>query len=167
MRAAAEEQPARVGDLGDAVAGHLEAADLVGRAEAVLERADEAQRGLAVALELADDVDEVLEQARAGDRAVFGDVADEQHGQVAVFGDADEGARDLAHLAAGRRRGPRRSSCDTVCTESTITRCGSTASIWPRIVARSVSAARKSSSCRAPVRSARIRTWLTDSSALT
>ena len=73
-----DEQAARVGHLGDAVAGHLEAADLVGGAEAVLERAHEAQRGLPVALELADDVDQVLEHARAGDRAVLGDVADEQ-----------------------------------------------------------------------------------------
>jgi hypothetical protein len=60
----AEEQGARVGHLGDAATGLLEAADLVGRTEPVLQGADEAQRGLPVALEVADDVDQVLEHAR-------------------------------------------------------------------------------------------------------
>ena len=64
-RAVAEEQGAGVGHLGDARAGHVEASDLVRRAEAVLERAHEPQRRLPVALELAHDVDEVLEDARA------------------------------------------------------------------------------------------------------
>ena len=108
--AARRNSPRGVGHLGDAVAGHLEAADLVGRAEAVLQRAHEAQRVLPVALELAHDVDEVLEQARAGDRAVFRDVADEQQREVALLRDADERRRDLAHLAglAGQPVGERR-----------------------------------------------------------
>ena len=96
-----EEQSAGVGDLGDAVTGHLEAAHLIRRPEAVLVGAHETQRGLAVALELQHDIHEVFEQAGAGDRAVFGDVADEQHRQVAILADADERRRDLAHL-----RGP-------------------------------------------------------------
>ena len=65
LAAAREEQAGRVGHLGDAVAGHLEAADLVGGAEPVLEGADEAQRGLAVALEAAHDIHDVFEQSRA------------------------------------------------------------------------------------------------------
>ena len=61
---------------------------------------------------------------------------------------------------------PSESDDDTVCTESTISSSGRTSSTCPRIVARSVSAAMNSSSCRAPVRSARRRTWAVDSSAL-
>ena len=97
--AGVEEQAGRVGDRFDPFGGEVEAPDLVGRPEAVLEGADEAERGLAVALELADHIHQVLEQAGARDGAVFGDVADEQHGEAAVFGDADEGARHLAHRA--------------------------------------------------------------------
>ena len=58
-------------------AAEVEAADLVDRAEAVLHRADHPEPGVAVALEVEHDVDEVLEHARAGDRAVLGDVADD------------------------------------------------------------------------------------------
>ena len=43
--------------LGDALTGHFEAADFVGWAVAVLERAHETQGGLAVAFEVADYVD--------------------------------------------------------------------------------------------------------------
>ena len=57
-----------------------------------------------VALELHDDVDEVLEHPRAGDRAVLGDVPDEQHGDAARLGHLDERGGHLAHLGdvAGR-----------------------------------------------------------------
>ena len=41
--AAGEEEGGRVGDLGEAAPGHLEDADLVGRPEAVLERAQDAE----------------------------------------------------------------------------------------------------------------------------
>ena len=60
------------------VAGHLEHAELVRRAEAVLRRPQDAVGVVAVALELEHAVDEVLEHARAGDRAVLGHVADEE-----------------------------------------------------------------------------------------
>ena len=53
--------------------------DLVGRAEAVLQRAQRAVGALALALELQHAVDEVLEHARAGERALLRHVADEQH----------------------------------------------------------------------------------------
>ena len=97
-RAAGEKQSARVGDLGDAVSGHLEAAHLIRRSEAVLVRAHEAKGRLSITLELADHVDEVLEQARAGDRTIFGDVTNEKHGQVAILRDPDERRRHLPHL---------------------------------------------------------------------
>ena len=46
-------------------AAEVEAADLVDRAEAVLQRADHPEPGVAVALEVEHDVDDVLEHARA------------------------------------------------------------------------------------------------------
>ena len=57
--------------------GHLEDADLVGRAEAVLDRAQDAELVAALALEVEHRVDHVLEHARAGDLPVLGDVADQ------------------------------------------------------------------------------------------
>ena len=88
---------------------HLEDADLVGRPEAVLERAERAVGALALALELEDAVHEVLEHARPGERALLGHVAHEQHRDAALLGDAHQPAGDLADLAhragrAGQRR---------------------------------------------------------------
>ena len=74
-------------DLDEAAVAHLEDADLVRRAEAVLQRAQRAVGALALALELQHAVDEVLEHARAGERALLGHVADEQHGGAAALGD--------------------------------------------------------------------------------
>ena len=93
-----QEETARVGQADDADVGQVEAADLVGGAEAVLDRADEAQPGVPVALELHDDVDEVLEHPGARDGAVLGDVADEQHGHAPLLGGPDQAGRDLADL---------------------------------------------------------------------
>ncbi len=100
-----QEQARRIRHLGDPGSGHLEAADLVGRPEPVLERADEPQRGLPVALEMADDVDEVLQDPGAGDLTVLRDVADDDDRQAAVLGDADQRRRrPRAPARAGRRR---------------------------------------------------------------
>ena len=59
------------------VARHLEDADLVRRAEAVLDGAQDAELVAALAFEVEDGVDHVLDHAGAGDLAVLGDVADE------------------------------------------------------------------------------------------
>ncbi len=59
---------------------------------------------------------------------------------------------------------PSTSPAVIVCTESTTTRLGWTASMCPSTVCMSDSAARKTSSCVHPVRSARIRIWPADSS---
>ena len=64
----AEEQRRGIGDVGQAAVGHLEHADLVGRAEAVLDRAQDAELMAALALEVEHRVDHVLEHAGAGDR---------------------------------------------------------------------------------------------------
>ena len=58
-------------------------------------------------------------------------------------------------------------SVDMVCTESTTSSRGATASMWATIADRSDSAARYSASCTAPVRSARRRTCPDDSSPVT
>ena len=67
---------------------------------------------VAVALELEDAVDEVLEHARAGDGAVLRHVADEDGRDARLLRDAQEPPRGLAHLrdrsgcrAERRRRG--------------------------------------------------------------
>ncbi len=62
---------------------------------------------------------------------------------------------------------PSTSALEMVCTESRISRLGRTASIWPRTLPRSVSAAMKRSSATASMRSARSRTWAADSSPVT
>ena len=86
-------------------AGHLEDAELVRRAEAVLRGAQDAVGAVAVALELEDAVDEVLEHARAGDRAVLRHVADEEDGDAGLLRDAQQSRRRLAHLRDRAGRG--------------------------------------------------------------
>ena len=94
--------------------GQLEAADLVGRAVAVLHRAHQPQRRVPLALEVEDDVDQVLEHARPGDRAVLGHVADEHRRDAAApwrRGSARPRTRGPARRRRARRRprGARRS----------------------------------------------------------
>ena len=86
-------------------AGHLEHADLVGRAEAVLHRAQDAELMRAFALERQHRVDHVLDHARAGDLAVLGDVADQDDGGAGALGEADQRLRGAAHLRDGAGRG--------------------------------------------------------------
>ncbi len=57
--------------------GHREDAELVGGAEAILDRAHQPKARMRVAFEIEHGVDDVLEHARAGDRAFLGHVADE------------------------------------------------------------------------------------------
>ena len=83
---------------------HREHADLVGAAEAVLHRAEDAILVAALALEAQHRVDHMLEHARAGDVAVLGDMADEHHRGPVLLGEADQLLRRGADLAdrAGR-----------------------------------------------------------------
>ena len=60
-----QEQRRRIADAAQAVVGHREHAEFVHRAEAVLERADQAEARVRVALEVQHRVDHVLEHARA------------------------------------------------------------------------------------------------------
>ena len=75
-----------VGYLAQAVRGHFEDADLLGRAEAVLARAQQTQSREALALERQHYVDEMLERLRAGQRAVFRDMADEDRRDAVLLG---------------------------------------------------------------------------------
>ena len=59
---------------------------------------------VAVTLELEHAVDEMLEHARPGDRAVFGHVADQKRGDVRLLGDAQESRSRLANLGDRPRR---------------------------------------------------------------
>src|SRR3954462_14186373 len=100
----AHEPRGRVLDLDEAGGLHLEHADVVGRAEAVLQRPQGAIGPLPFTLELQHAVDEMLEHARAGQRALLRDVADQQHGHAALLREPRDPVGDLAHLADGARR---------------------------------------------------------------
>ena len=82
--AVGQEQGRGVGDLGQAVAGHLEHADLIGRAEAVLHGAQDAELVAALALEIKHGIDHVFDHAGAGDLAVLGDMADQDDRDAAL-----------------------------------------------------------------------------------
>ena len=94
-----QEGAGRVGDLAQAGLGHLEDADLVRRAEPVLRRAQQTQRRVALAFEVDDRVDQVLERLRAGDRAVLGHVPDEDDRDAVALGEIHQAQRRLADLA--------------------------------------------------------------------
>lgn len=98
-----QKQSGGVAHLFDALAAHVEAADLVGRAEAVLHGAQHAQRRLGVTFELAHHVDQMFQGTRSGDRTVLRDMADQQYRNVKRLRGVDQCARHFAHLggAAG------------------------------------------------------------------
>ena len=106
-----EEEAARVRQPDDPDVGEVEAADLVGRAVPVLDGPDEPQPGVPVTLELHDDVDEVLQDPGAGDRAVLGDVADEEGGHAAGLGGRISDAVTSRTCVRRCRRPPRPRRC--------------------------------------------------------
>ena len=107
---AVSEDLGRIGDPDEPVRGHLEDAELVRRAEPVLGCPQDAMLAIAVALELEDAVDQVLEDARPGDGAVLRDVTDEEDGHSLLLGDPQEAAGRFANLrhGAGSRADVRR-----------------------------------------------------------
>ena len=156
----------RIRDAGQPGAGHLEHAELVRRAEAVLHGTQHAVRVVAVALELQHAVDEMLEHARPGDRAVLRHVADEDRRDVVLLRDAQQPRRGLAHLRRPSRAPNRRSAAWSVCTESTTQTSGRSVRSVSQTVSSSVSA-RIWTFPAPPSRSARSFTWATDSSPVT
>ena len=89
----AAEDLGRVRHADETGAGHLEDAQLVGRAEPVLGRSQDAVRVVALALELEHTVDQVLEHARAGDRTVLRHVTDEYHRHAVLLARPAAGVR--------------------------------------------------------------------------
>ncbi len=107
FRVPGQEEPGRVGQAAEAALVHLEAANLVGRAEAVLQPSYDAQRRVFVALELQHHVDQVLQHARPGDLPVLGDVTHEHGGDSALLGDRHDGGGDRPHLGHATRHAVR------------------------------------------------------------
>ena len=104
-RALGEEQRRGIGHRPQPGAGHLEHAQLAGRAEPVLDRADDAMRVMPLAFEIEHGVDHVLERLGAGEAAVLRDVADQERRDVVALRGEQELRGRFAHLAdaAGRR----------------------------------------------------------------
>ena len=100
-----QENRRRIGNPAKALVGHREHAELVHRAEAVLEGAYQPEALVRVAFEVQHRVHDVLHHARARDRALLGDVADEHHDRPAGLRVARQVRHALAHLRdrAGRR----------------------------------------------------------------
>src|SRR6266516_927312 len=84
--------------------GHFEHADLVHGAEAVLHGAQDPVVQRALALEVEDRIDDVLERLGAGDAAALRHVPDEQHGGPCFLREAHEPGRALPYLAHVPRR---------------------------------------------------------------
>ena len=85
---------------------HLEQAQLVGAAEPVLHRPQQAQRVVPLALEGEHRVDQVLEHPGAGEPAVLRDVAHQHDADVAALGLGHQAVGAPPHLAhRARRRG--------------------------------------------------------------
>ena len=103
-----QEQLRRIADPAQPFLRHREHTELVDRAETVLHRAHQPKGRVRVALEVEHGVDDVLEHARPGDRALLRDVADEEQRAVAAFGEARELRRALAHLRHRAGRGLQR-----------------------------------------------------------
>ena len=98
--AGAQERAGRVGHVAQPGAGHLEDARLLGRAEAVLGRAQQPQRAVPVALQHEHHVHEVLQRAGPGEAAVLGHVTHEDRGRAVLMrpgGEPRRGLPDLAH----------------------------------------------------------------------
>ena len=87
---ARQEDGRRIAHFLEAGRGHGEEAQLVDGAEAVLGGAHDAIAAAGLALEVQHGVDQVLEQARAGDGALLGDVADDDHRRTGRLGKAHE-----------------------------------------------------------------------------
>jgi hypothetical protein len=92
------QQSRRVRDLAHSRLTHLEQADLVGGAKAVLETAKNSQAAIEITFEVENDIDRVLEQFGPGDASVLGHVADEHHRHSRLLGGVNQAGRALPDL---------------------------------------------------------------------
>ena len=148
-RRSARNSALAVGHAGQARLGHLEQAELVGGAEAVLDRAQQAQRVVAVALEREHGVDQVLEHPRARRGAVLGDVARRaRRGHAAGLGLARRGGGRTPAPGATDPGAERSRGRSTVWIESTTSDVGPHRRRGGR--ARGAAASRRPATGRAP-----------------
>ena len=85
-RTSVEEHSGWILNLHKAVLAHLEYTDLERSTEAVFDARQDAVAVIRVALELEHDIDDVFQNLRAGNRAVLGDVADDEDGRAGRLG---------------------------------------------------------------------------------
>src|SRR5258708_27341145 len=104
IRPVAKEQLRRVRDWREAVLSHAKDADLVHAAESVLRRTQHAVIERALALEVENRIDDVLERPRTRDAAALGDVANDEDRGAALFCEAHQARGALAHLSDVARR---------------------------------------------------------------
>ena len=90
-----------VGHLDHAPFAHLKDADLVGAAKTILHRTQQAIGVKTFPLQLQHHIDHMLQNLGAGNRAIFGDMADEKNRDVMLFTGAQQGGGAIAHLADG------------------------------------------------------------------
>ena len=93
-----EEEVGRIGYADESGLGHLEQPELARRPEPVLDGAQQSKGVVTFPFEREHRVDGVFELTRSGQRAVLGDVADEDDGDAATLGLDDELLRARAHL---------------------------------------------------------------------
>jgi hypothetical protein len=84
--------------------GHDEDARLLARSEAILGRSEESEAAAAFTIERQHCIHEVLERLGPGDRALFGDVADEHDRAAGALGVANEARGTLSDLRDGPGR---------------------------------------------------------------
>ncbi|MCY1394127.1 hypothetical protein D9M71_90420 [compost metagenome] len=99
-----EKDRRRVGDLLEPFVGHAEHAQLVDRTEAVLDRPQQAQAAIGLALEVQHGIDHMLEHPRACQRAFLGHVTDQENRRAALLGIAHQQGRAFAYLGDTTRR---------------------------------------------------------------
>ena len=93
-------------------------------------------------LEVQHDVDQMLEHPRPGDGAVLGDMTDEDVAMSSLLRDARSAPASTARIWVTAPAALSTPLAVMVCTESTTSRPGSTASTWVSSAPRSFSAAR-------------------------
>ena len=100
----AEEDSGRVAHFAQPLLGHGENAQLIHRAKAVFVAAQSAEAGVGIAVQQHRAVNTVLQHLRAGQRTVFGDVADHNDCHAASFGKARQIGRRFTYLGDAARR---------------------------------------------------------------
>ena len=83
-------------DAHQALLGHFKEGKLAGGTETVLGRAEHAERGRSIALEIENGIDHVLDDTGTGNSAVLGDMTDQDDRDILGLGDTEKSRGDLA-----------------------------------------------------------------------